>query len=108
MPHAISPRQLNEKRANGDAIVLLDVRQGWERELASIPDSSFIPLGELMSRIDELPPPDHRMVVLYCHHGIRSLSGAAVLEQVGYRDVYSLTGGIDAWSCDVDPTVPRY
>jgi len=47
-------------------------------------------------------------VVVYCHHGIRSQSAAAFLERSGFSDVSSLTGGIDAWSCEVDPTVPRY
>ena len=47
-------------------------------------------------------------MVVYCHHGIRSQSAAAFLERTGIKEVYSLTGGIDAWSCEVDPTVPRY
>ncbi len=48
------------------------------------------------------------MIVTYCHHGIRSVSAGAFLERLGFTNVHSLTGGIDAWSCEVDPGVPRY
>jgi rhodanese-related sulfurtransferase len=56
----------------------------------------------------EIRPPDDALLVVYCHHGIRSLSGAAILEQHGFANVVSLAGGIDAWSLHIDPKVPRY
>jgi rhodanese-related sulfurtransferase len=59
-------------------------------------------------RLDDVPPPAGAQVVVYCHHGIRSLSGAAILGQAGIPDAASLAGGIDAWSVEVDPSVPRY
>ena len=76
--------------------------------LAALPNSKLIPLNELAGRIAEITPLADRPVIVYCHHGIRSQSAAAYLDRTGIKEVYSLTGGIDAWSCEVDPTVPRY
>lgn len=84
---------------------LVDVRQPWEHEVAALPDSVLIPLPELPSHLDEIDPPAGALVVVYCHHGVRSLSGAALLAQHG---AVSLAGGIEAWSLHIDPGVPRY
>ncbi len=104
----ISVHELAEKMAAGEPVYLLDVRQPWEHETAALPDSVLIPLPELLNRAAEVAPPEGALVVAYCHHGIRSLSAAALLEQLGIRPVVSLAGGIDTWSCAVDPRVPRY
>ena len=86
---------------------LLDVRELWEFETARIEGAKLIPVGEIPSRAhQELDPDDH--IVVYCHHGIRSLSGAALLERAGVGPTASLAGGIDAWSRLIDPKVPRY
>ena len=108
MVRQISVRQLADQLAAGERVYLLDVRQPWEHEAAALPGSRLIPLDELPARAGEVEPPDGACVVVYCHHGVRSLSGAAVLERLGFHDVASLAGGIDAWSRFVDPTVPRY
>ena len=63
---------------------------------------------ELTQRADEIEPPEDATIVAYCHHGVRSLSAAALLEGMGFARVVSLRGGIDAWSKHVDPRVPRY
>ena len=102
------PSELKTRLDSGDPIYLLDVRQHNEREYCAIVPSDFIPLGELAQRLDDVTPPANAAVVVYCHHGIRSLSGAAILQQAGHHNVYSLSGGIDAWSLLVDPGVPRY
>jgi rhodanese-related sulfurtransferase len=68
----------------------------------------LIPLGELAHRLADVEPPPGATVVVYCHHGVRSLSGAAILEANGIGEAYSLAGGIEAWSTLVDPNVPRY
>ena len=90
--------------------LLLDVREPWEVALAPlcIDGASVlaIPLQQLPARVAELPAA--RPLVCVCHHGVRSLHAAAWLERVGYSDVYNLAGGIDAWSREVDPRVPRY
>jgi adenylyltransferase/sulfurtransferase len=104
----IRVQDLAARVKSGDPTFLLDVRQPWEHELAALLGSTLIPLGELPGRADEVQPAEGALVVVYCHHGIRSLSGAAILEQLGFRNVASLAGGIDAWSVLVDPAVPRY
>jgi len=108
MPVEITPRELAQRLENGHAIRLVDVRQPWENELAKLPDSLLIPLNELPTRAAEVPVNAEALVVVYCHHGVRSLSGAAYLRRLGHVNVTSLAGGIDAWSCEVDPAVPRY
>lgn len=108
MPKIISPREVAMRIESGDPVYLLDVRSPEEHAFAKLPNSVLIPLPDLMSRIAEVQPPDGVPVIVYCHHGIRSQTGAALCERVGLTPVYSLGGGIDAWSEQVDPTVPRY
>jgi adenylyltransferase/sulfurtransferase len=108
MVRQISVQQLAERLRAGEPVYLLDVRQPEEHAVCSLPNSHLIPLGELMHRAGEVEPPDDALLVVYCHHGIRSLSGAAILEQRGFQSVASLRGGIDAWSLHIDPTTPRY
>jgi rhodanese-related sulfurtransferase len=108
MPRQIHPEALAKKLQRGEPVYLLDVREPWEHAHCHLPDSVLIPLGELSFRIDEVEPPADATIVVYCHHGIRSLSGAAILEMRGFPEAYSLAGGIEAWSQLVDPTVPRY
>ncbi|HEY0840464.1 MAG TPA: rhodanese-like domain-containing protein [Vulgatibacter sp.] len=105
---AIRPTELDERLRAGKPTVLLDVRQPWEHEIAKLPGSILIPLSELPERVTELSPPEDALVVAYCHHGVRSLSGAAILASHGIANAATLVGGIDAWSQEVDPRVPRY
>jgi adenylyltransferase/sulfurtransferase len=104
----ISVRDLAKRLANDNPTYLLDVRQPWEHETAALPNSVLIPLNQLADRAGEVTPPDGALVVVYCHHGMRSLQGAALLLRLGHVDVASLAGGIEAWACEVDPTVARY
>jgi rhodanese-related sulfurtransferase len=104
----INVRDLSAKLAAKEPVYLVDVRQPWEHETAALPNSLLVPLNELVGRMDEVRPPRNALVVVYCHHGIRSLSGAALLENAGFKIVASLAGGIDAWSLQIDPNVPRY
>ena len=108
MIREITARQLAMRLENGESFYLLDVRQPVEHAVAALPDSTLIPLGQLAARADEVRPPEGVPIVVYCHHGVRSQHGAAALLRLGHREVYSLAGGIDAWSLEVDPTVPRY
>jgi len=102
----IQPTELKSLLDSGRPVLLLDVRQPDEHAFCALPDSALIPLGELMGRVDEVQPAG-ALVVVYCHHGVRSLSGAAILQRAGV-DAASLAGGIDRWSLTVDPTVTRY
>jgi rhodanese-related sulfurtransferase len=108
MPRQIRADAVAKLLTAKEPVYLLDVREHWEHAHCRLPDSVLIPLGELPTRIDEIESAKEGKVVVYCHHGIRSLSGAAILEMHGFGDVYSLAGGIDAWSLLVDPSVPRY
>ena len=101
-------RELARQIANDHAVHFVDVRQPWENDLAALPSSVLLPLNELSARVGELEVPKDAYVVVYCHHGLRSLTGAKILERAGFTNVVSLAGGIDAWSCEVDPEVPRY
>jgi len=104
----ITARELEEKLQQGDRLWPLDVRQGWEHQLARLPDHALIPVHELPSRLDEVQPPEGAQIVCYCHHGVRSLGAVAFLRQAGFANALSLAGGIDLWSRLVDPSVPRY
>jgi rhodanese-related sulfurtransferase len=103
----IQPTELQALISSGRPVLLVDVRQPEEHAFCALPDSVLIPLGELMGRVEEVQPPEGALVVVYCHHGVRSLSGAAILQRAGVEAV-SLAGGIDRWSQTVDPGVPRY
>ena len=84
---------------------LLDVREAWERELARLDDDLHVPLGELRTRLDDLPPA--REIAIYCHHGVRSMAAAQLVEAAGLSAL-NLAGGIDSWSRRYDAKVPRY
>jgi len=104
----IQPAELKRKQDAGEPVLLLDVRNYDEHAYCHLAGSVLIPLGELGGRVDEVDPPPDALVVVYCHHGVRSLSGAAILLHAGHTNVASLSGGIEAWSKQIDPSIPRY
>lgn len=87
---------------------LLDVREPSEHEFVSLPGSKLIPLGQLAQRIEEIAAWRAEPVVVYCHHGIRSLHAIGLLRNAGFAQLQNLAGGIDRWSIEVDSTLPRY
>jgi rhodanese-related sulfurtransferase len=99
----ISPRELAERRHE---VVVLDVREAAELKIASLPGATHIPLAELPARVGELPT--DRDIVVLCHAGVRSEHAMHFLHAAGFVRARNLSGGIDAWSRDVDPGVPRY
>jgi rhodanese-related sulfurtransferase len=105
LDYEIQPEAVKELQGAGK-VVLLDVRESWERETARIEPSLHIPMGDVPARVQELDPDDH--VVVYCHMGVRSLNVTAWLRQQGYENAQSMAGGIDRWSRFVDPKVPIY
>src|SRR5919206_3125689 len=108
MAREITVDDLARSLERGEKPLLVDVRQPWEHELSRLPDSVLVPLTELAERAGEIRPRAGQQIVCYCHHGVRSLHAADFLSQLGVRDVVSLAGGIDAWSSQIDPGVPRY
>jgi len=102
----ITPRDLAERVRRGDTMDLIDVREPYEWRIARIDGARLIPLGQFERAVAEIAR--DRDVVLYCHHGSRSRTAAESLVERGFRRVWNLTGGIDRWSADVDPTVATY
>ena len=102
--------QLREHVASDPGCVLLDVREAWEVQLARIEfapaRSRHIPMNEIPQRLAELEGAPS--IVCICHHGVRSAQVVAFLHQRGHPRVYNLAGGVDAWSTQIDPAVPRY
>jgi len=108
MPGEISAQDLAARIAAGKPLLIVDVREDWEREVCSLPGDVHIPMNAIPSRIAEIRPPEGGEIVIYCHAGVRSMMAAGFLEQNGVARVLSLAGGIDAWSSEVDPRMARY
>jgi rhodanese-related sulfurtransferase len=107
MDYEIDPESVTKLSQRGQPFTLLDVREPWEFETARIEGAKLMPMGEIPSRAhQELDPEDH--IVVYCHHGVRSMNVTAWLRQQGFEKAQSMAGGIDAWSRRVDPKVPLY
>jgi rhodanese-related sulfurtransferase len=103
---ALTPAEFARRKAAGELWQLVDVREPWEIELASVADTIQIPMGEIPSRHTELDP--SKPVAVLCHSGGRSARVAAYLAQQGYPRVANIEGGIDAWAQHLDPGIPRY
>jgi rhodanese-related sulfurtransferase len=106
MSYSILPKELKARIDKGDKLVLLDVREPWENSLAKLEGSVLIPLGTLPQSFATLDK--NTEIIAYCHHGMRSADATSFLVQQGFPNVKNLVGGIDAWSIQVDSTVPRY
>lgn len=102
----IDVTEVAERLRNGEEFVLLDVREQWEFETAQLPNAVLVPLSTLTSAINSLDM--DREYVVYCHHGMRSAMAANWLKAQGFPHVSNMTGGIDAWSINVDRSVPQY
>jgi rhodanese-related sulfurtransferase len=90
------------------ALLLLDCRTPEEHATAKISGSVLLPMQELPERVAEICSWKEQPIIVHCHHGMRSLRVAKWLREQGFSLAQSMQGGIDAWSTDVDPTVPRY
>jgi rhodanese-related sulfurtransferase len=102
----ITPREVKERLDRGEKFAFVDVREPWEHQTAHIEGSQLIPLGQIPAKFGELEAGGD--VVLFCHHGMRSLDAAAWLRSQGVEGARSMSGGIERWSVDVDPKVPHY
>lgn len=102
----IDVHALERRMKSGRPFLLLDVREPFEFEMARIEGANLIPLGELPGRVGELDP--EKEIFVFCHSGVRSGRAAEFLRSAGFSKVANVTGGIDAWSEEIDPDVPRY
>jgi rhodanese-related sulfurtransferase len=106
MGYTITPTELKTRLDKGDTLVLLDVREQWEFDLAKLSGSTLIPLGTLPQSLAKLNRDAE--IIAICHHGMRSADATNFLLQQGFPNVKNLVGGIDAWSAQIDRSVPRY
>jgi rhodanese-related sulfurtransferase len=106
-PLEIQPKQVKRKIDSGEALRLIDVREPFEFELAQIEGAELIPTRSIPKALplfeDESGP-----IVVFCHHGQRSLQVVSWLREQGIENCQSMAGGIDRWSLEIDPGVPRY
>ena len=102
----ITAEELRDEWQRNPELVVIDVREPHEHEIAHIDGAVLVPLGELPDRLGELD--GHHEIVTHCHHGARSLKALEILKAAGFSKVRSLRGGIDAWAVNVDPSLPRY
>ncbi len=102
----ISAHELKQKMDAREAFDLIDVREPFEYEIARIEGAKLIPLREIAGRADELQR--EQTIVVHCHSGGRSAEAVRLLQQRGFTNIYNLEGGIDAWSDQIDPSVPKY
>ncbi|MBL6987679.1 MAG: rhodanese [Methylobacter sp.] len=102
----LSATELKTRIQNEPHLFLLDVREPHEFEFTHIENSVLIPLNQIPQRLGELNL--QQEIVVICHHGIRSSQACLYLNHAGFKHIANLTGGIDAWSCDCDNSVPRY
>lgn len=109
LPLEITPAEVVRRRKAGEALTLLDVREAQELAIARIEGSEWVPMNAVpasLSRLETLA--DDSLLVVFCHHGVRSLNVAAWLRNQGLSNCTSLAGGIDRWSREVDPAVGYY
>jgi rhodanese-related sulfurtransferase len=103
---AISVRELADMRSVGKEHMVLDVREARELDVCRLKDALHIPMPEIRARADDLPT--DQVLVVICHHGVRSQMVVDFLRSAGFDNAVNLDGGIDAWACDVDQSIPRY
>jgi rhodanese-related sulfurtransferase len=102
----ITPAEVKQRLDRGEKLVLIDVREPWEFSLCRIEGAKLIPMGTVPANLQALDTDDE--IVVYCHHGVRSLDVTVWLRGQGVEGAKSLAGGIERWSVEIDPNVPRY
>ena len=102
----IQPQEVKQRLERGEKFMLVDVRNDWEHEICRIEGAELMPLSDLTTHLPKMEAAED--VVLYCHHGRRSLDAVAWLRGQGVAQARSMAGGIERWSLEIDPKVPRY
>tara|TARA_R110002049_G_scaffold27321_2_gene94274 strand:- start:497771 stop:498106 length:336 start_codon:yes stop_codon:yes gene_type:complete len=107
-PIEVDVTTVNMMLQQNDEFLLLDVRETVEHATAKIDGSTLIPMSELRDRFEELDAHREKRIVVHCHHGGRSMQVVQVLRAQGFEKAQNMAGGIDQWSQQIDPEVPRY
>ncbi len=108
IPLEIDCRSVKQKLDVAGDFLLLDCREADEFAIANIPGAKLLPMSEIADRLSELEPHRQHPIAVHCHHGGRSLRVVRWLREQGYSQAQNMTGGIDEWSTEIDPRVPRY
>ena len=104
-----TPNEINQRMIDGEDLLLIDCRTDLEREIVKIEGSLHIPQDALSAHLETLfRREDVSEMIVYCHHGVRSLAVVAALREAGFESVRSMAGGIDRWSAEIDPALPTY
>ncbi len=106
MVKRLSPVQVKNILESEAQIKLIDVRENWEYQIARLENAELVPLGEFIEFSKSLSP--NEKIIIYCHRGVRSFNACNYLVQNGFKEVINLEGGIDAWSHEIDNSVPIY
>ena len=107
-PLEVDCQAVKARLDRGDAFLFVDCREKDEHGRVHIPQAKLLPMSQIQERLAELEPHRDGEIVVHCHHGGRSLKVTQWLRQQGFAKVASMAGGIDQWSIEIDPTLPRY
>jgi adenylyltransferase/sulfurtransferase len=108
LPLEVECRAVKAMLEDSEDFLLLDCRETDEHAKVAIAAATLLPMSELVDRIGELEPHRKRRIVVHCHHGGRSLRVTNWLRQQGFSQAQSMSGGIDCWAIEIDPSLPRY
>ncbi len=109
LPFETTANDVKRRLDAGEPLQLIDVREPFEHQIARIVNSELIPMNTVPGALQQIESKaDSGVLIVFCHHGMRSLSVVNWLRQQGVTECQSMSGGIDSWSANVDPAVPRY
>jgi rhodanese-related sulfurtransferase len=109
LPLETTARDVKRRLDAGETLQLIDVREPFEHQIAHIANSELIPMNTVPASLQDIErKSDDGTLIVFCHHGVRSLNVVNWLRQQGVDQCQSMSGGIDSWSAEVDPSVPRY
>jgi adenylyltransferase/sulfurtransferase len=104
----ITPGEAKELLDSDEDVRLIDCREEDEFAICHLKRAELLPFSRFFHDAPSLLKNRHQKILIYCHHGMRSLRAAEALTQLGYTDVHSLAGGLEAWAQEIDPDMPQY
>lgn len=108
-PLELTPSEIESKRQAGEKLCLIDCREPSEWSICHIEGANLLPMNTVPANLQQLEAQaEETQLVVYCHHGVRSLHVVHWLQSQGVENCISMAGGIDRWSREIDPSVPRY
>jgi rhodanese-related sulfurtransferase len=109
LSYEVTPKEVEARRRAGEKLCLIDVREEMEWQICRIEGANLVPMNTVPGRVQELEAQaDATPLIVYCHHGVRSLQVVHWLRRSGVANCQSMAGGIERWSVEIDTAVPRY